>query len=265
MHNIEMTDCDCCHKEYHERSEGFTFTPVAKDAPILRLCNTCVSGLQSALCATEEEEQALADRMCDGELQQAEFDRVNAWTNLNRILCWADSEHRITKVEQMEQFFDDLCGLLTWHPDDDFATYVWTGAPDEGKPIFDAHTAKELNTRMEECRGVVAKGKSLDLYEAGLAAMHRAGRAPKPPVVTQPREDRLLETVGDIAYVAGVRGFHSGDSRADMALMIAWAREFETKRVVDGDGNETYNGDDYMTAVETFAGEKLHEQGGLTK
>jgi len=70
-------------------------------------------------------------------------------------------------------------------------------------------------------------------------------------------ETRLHETIADIAYVAGSVGYYSGDSRADIHGFIIWALEFEKLRAVDDKGNETYNGTDYMSAIELFALERI--------
>ena len=72
---------------------------------------------------------------------------------------------------------------------------------------------------------------------------------------------RLHETIADIAYIAGVYRHSSTDSRADMHSYVSWAHEFELLRVVDAGGNETYNGTDYMSAVEAFAENKLYDSG----
>jgi hypothetical protein len=72
---------------------------------------------------------------------------------------------------------------------------------------------------------------------------------------------RRLEAVADIAFVAGAYRYHSGDSRKDVEDFIAWADEFESTRTCPPDGNETYNGKDYMTAVAEFAEIKLKEEG----
>lgn len=80
--------------------------------------------------------------------------------------------------------------------------------------------------------------------------------------------NRMHETIADIAYAAGARGWYSGDSRADMASIIAWAEEFERGRQEDDDGNEFYAHPEvhyslarpeYMTAVDEFADAKLEE------
>lgn len=64
--------------------------------------------------------------------------------------------------------------------------------------------------------------------------------------------NRLLETVADIAYLAGHKGFYSGDSRADMLDFIIWAKDFE-----DIHKNTIWDDQNYMLAIEAFANEKL--------
>ena len=72
---------------------------------------------------------------------------------------------------------------------------------------------------------------------------------------------RMQETIADIAYIAGQQGHYSGDSRADIHAYILWANEFEQDRWLDESGNESYNGQDYMTAVQVFAEGKRREAG----
>lgn len=64
---------------------------------------------------------------------------------------------------------------------------------------------------------------------------------------------RLLETVADIAWLAGAKKYHGGDSREDISRFIEWAKEFEGGLSIDQEGNQTYYGDDYMIAIEKFA------------
>jgi hypothetical protein len=64
--------------------------------------------------------------------------------------------------------------------------------------------------------------------------------------------NKLLETLADIAYMAGQRGFFSGDSREDIAEFISWAKEFEALNE-DTDWDET----DYQLAIEAFMDNKL--------
>lgn len=63
---------------------------------------------------------------------------------------------------------------------------------------------------------------------------------------------KLFEAIADIAFIAGQKGFFSGDSRTDIAEFIHWAKEFE-------DMNEETNWDeiDYQEAIEAFTGHKL--------
>jgi len=70
-----------------------------------------------------------------------------------------------------------------------------------------------------------------------------------------------MEAVADIAFFAGLYRHHSKDSRKDIADYIQWAEEFESNRAIDLDGNETYFGKDYMTAIEQFALTRLEAEG----
>ena len=65
-------------------------------------------------------------------------------------------------------------------------------------------------------------------------------------------DHRLLETLADISYICGQRGFFSGDSRQDIAEFIRWAREFEAIHE-DTDWDEI----DYHDTIEAFAQNKL--------
>jgi hypothetical protein len=65
-------------------------------------------------------------------------------------------------------------------------------------------------------------------------------------------DNKLFESIADIAFIAGQKGFFSGDSRADINEFIRWAKEFE-------DMHEETNWDevDYKDTVEAFAVTKL--------
>ena len=63
---------------------------------------------------------------------------------------------------------------------------------------------------------------------------------------------KLFEAIADIAFIAGQKGFHSGDSREDVAEIIRWGKEFEAVHE-DTDWDEV----DYNEAVEAFANNKL--------
>lgn len=64
--------------------------------------------------------------------------------------------------------------------------------------------------------------------------------------------DKLLETVADIAYIAGQKGHYSGDSRADIVIFIWWAEQFE--RIHE---HTNWDEENYMLAIEAFAEGKL--------
>ncbi len=64
--------------------------------------------------------------------------------------------------------------------------------------------------------------------------------------------EKLLETIADISYCAGQRGFFSGDSRADVSAFIWWAIEFENLYK-----NTNWDQEDNAQAVEAYAMDKL--------
>lgn len=65
----------------------------------------------------------------------------------------------------------------------------------------------------------------------------------------------LCEAVADIAFIAGQKGYYSGNSRADISQFIHWAEEFEMKYIAARWGED---GDpDYIDAVTAFVEEKL--------
>ena len=71
---------------------------------------------------------------------------------------------------------------------------------------------------------------------------------------------RVMETVADIAYQAGVVGYYSGDSRKDATMFIQWAAEFERARTITDEHKELYFGEGYVSAIERFTERKLLEQ-----
>lgn len=65
-------------------------------------------------------------------------------------------------------------------------------------------------------------------------------------------DNKLFESIADIAFIAGQKGFFSGDSRADIDQFISWAKEFEAMH------DETnWDEVDYKDCVEAFALAKL--------
>lgn len=73
------------------------------------------------------------------------------------------------------------------------------------------------------------------------------------------KNQKLLETVADIAYIAGEMKFYSGDSRADVSELIYWASEFEKR-------NSKTNWDEvnYILAIQEFAKEKIKNHSAAT-
>lgn len=66
-------------------------------------------------------------------------------------------------------------------------------------------------------------------------------------------ENKLLETIADIAYHFGQKGYYSGDSRADNANFIWWAKEFENSHK-DTDWDNV----DYMLTIEAYTDAVFH-------
>lgn len=64
--------------------------------------------------------------------------------------------------------------------------------------------------------------------------------------------EKLFETIADIAYIAGVEGYYSGDSRADISDFIWWAKEFEKLHFDTNWGDKNY-----MLEVEDYVKMKL--------
>lgn len=63
---------------------------------------------------------------------------------------------------------------------------------------------------------------------------------------------KLLETVADIAYLAGQKGYYSGNSREDIGTFIWWAKEFQTFH------RDTYwDKTDYMLSIEAYTEDRI--------
>jgi len=71
-------------------------------------------------------------------------------------------------------------------------------------------------------------------------------------LMTNIEANKLFEAIADIAFLAGQKGFFSGDSREDIAEFIKWANEFET---IHEDTN--WDEVDYITCMEAFTLNKL--------
>jgi len=64
--------------------------------------------------------------------------------------------------------------------------------------------------------------------------------------------ERLLETVADIAYIFGEKGYFSGDSRADIQEIIFLAKKFENT-------DHDWDKDDYLIQINKFSYFKIEE------
>jgi len=64
---------------------------------------------------------------------------------------------------------------------------------------------------------------------------------------------KIHETIADLAYLAGVKQFYSGDSRTDIKLFISWANEFEGIHK-----NTDWNEVDYMLEIESYADSQIN-------
>lgn len=78
-------------------------------------------------------------------------------------------------------------------------------------------------------------------------------------MMTEEKIYSLCEAVADIAYIAGERNFSTGDSRADMAEFIFWAKEFEKRNEGVEWGVSEGEEKDYIEAICEFANAKLDE------
>jgi hypothetical protein len=73
-------------------------------------------------------------------------------------------------------------------------------------------------------------------------------------------DQKFIETIAEIAYIAGVRQYYSGDSRADISDFLFWAEEFEQINA-EVDWTE----EDYISSVERFADEKIDASNMLAR
>lgn len=60
-------------------------------------------------------------------------------------------------------------------------------------------------------------------------------------------ENKLLETVADVAYIAGENGYFTGDSRADVSEFIRWVKLFDKEHK-----NTDWKQKDYLMLIEEF-------------
>lgn len=67
------------------------------------------------------------------------------------------------------------------------------------------------------------------------------------------RNQKLLETLADISFIAGETKFFSGDSRVDVSNFIIWAEEFQK-----ANSKTNWKEADYRTSIENFTMLKLN-------
>ena len=65
---------------------------------------------------------------------------------------------------------------------------------------------------------------------------------------------KLLETVADIAYILGRNNCFSGNSRADIQDILFWAKEFEKEH-----DNTELDKNDYISEIEQYSYRKINE------
>jgi hypothetical protein len=65
-------------------------------------------------------------------------------------------------------------------------------------------------------------------------------------------KQKLLESVADIAYMAGNSRYYSGNSRIDISEFIYWAEEFEKKHK-----HTDWDQEDYLTEIISYTYSKL--------
>jgi hypothetical protein len=158
-------------------------------------------------------------------------------------------------------------------PHNDGEIYIAETAPngaalteyDEDNAKFIVHACNSHETLVEVLQTIADGGCESAEYMEGIAAvaLNKLGLTRKESSMPTPtRTDHaLLETVADIAWIAGAKGYYSGNSRDDIQEFISWAQEFETHKTTDKDGNEKYFGTDYMDAVDDFTTKKIEASG----
>ena len=70
--------------------------------------------------------------------------------------------------------------------------------------------------------------------------------------------EKLLETVADIAYIFGNNSYFSGDSRADIQDIIYYAIEFEKQK-------HNWSKEDYISLIENYSNKIINELHSLNQ
>ena len=68
------------------------------------------------------------------------------------------------------------------------------------------------------------------------------------------KNQKLLESVADISYIAGEMKYFSGNSREDISNFILWGKQFENDNL-----NTNWDEVDYRLTIEKFTNQKIQE------
>jgi hypothetical protein len=68
------------------------------------------------------------------------------------------------------------------------------------------------------------------------------------------KNQKLLEAIADISYIAGSYNYSSGNSRQDISEFIHWAEQFEIQH-----SKTDWDNEDYIFAIDDFTRGKLKE------
>lgn len=188
----ELCDCcatwafDVCHYSEAKNGEDLgqddnrVFTKDMLTDRKLVICESCV----------EDAANDLDMEFCDDVLPPDTFHKLWEWVKLEAVLNFIGFEDEPKNIEDVEEFFDALCGLMSWHPDDSFDQYVYnadykpTMTADERR-IFSDQQAEALDKIMAKCFEICDKAGK-EIYELGMAAMRKAGQAPPLPETPAP-------------------------------------------------------------------------------
>jgi hypothetical protein len=216
-HESSFTDeptytCCVCGTESH-RHEALTLYCEAhpkageKQHEEIIICCECVEDYKS--------EAGVEDFLSDT-LTQEEYNELQQWCGLNRILLFLSPEDKPRNIQGVEEFFDALTDFISWHPDTSFKDYVRDYTPPSKKEhdsgpngcadgcaacadeearmkLFTSEQAIALDELLGDCWEIITQhNKTLkhpkDIYEYGLESFQRAGMAPPDPspVLSEP-------------------------------------------------------------------------------
>lgn len=194
--------CAVCGTESAPHDATVEFTPVTEnDKRTVCLCEDCQQDFISETVQDDPENVFNSDV-----LPLELFEQVLEWARHTAVMSFTEKQNAVRTVEQVEQFFDALSAYLGWHPDTAFKQYVrfddqyktalahdkqgaqcvedCAACEDERvhSAIFTPEEASALDEVMQDCFKVVFKAKAgtgKDIYDYGMEALQRAGRAPK--------------------------------------------------------------------------------------